>query len=251
MNPRMSTQSAAQRRPHAALNADGRVLKARKIEAILGDERLSAARDLLDAGTGSGAIAQYFATQGRYSLKVSAVDVVDVRVLLEGYEFRQGAGTKLPFDDASFDVIVFNHVIEHVGGIDAQLAYLNEIHRVLRENGTVYFAAPNRWSLTEPHYRIPFLSWLPRRWASSLVRRLGRGPDYDCTPLGAGGYRKLFELAGFVWRDYAWQGLVKLMEIETSVGTRARFMSRFPAVIEMVFGWTSPTQIYLLQRRVW
>lgn len=245
----MGAEEAA-RRPHAAAEVQGRLLKARKIEIILGEDCLDAASSLLDVGTGAGITAWHFSQRGAGRLQVSAVDALDSRVIKEGYEFRQVVGVQLPYADRSFDIVVFNHVIEHVGGPGEQIAYLREIYRVLRPQGTVYFAAPNRWSLIEPHYRIPFLSWLPRRWASALVKHWGRGPDYDCTPLGAAGYRRLFRDAGFTYQDRAWEALAAMIRLETSAGGKvSSVIERLPGFVGAMFGWISPTQIYLLGKR--
>ena len=74
-----------------------------------------------------------------------------------------------------FDVVLLNHVLEHVLG---QQDLLNEILRVLRPGGICYLATPNRYCILEPHYRLPFLSWLPRSSANLYVRLTGHGPKY-------------------------------------------------------------------------
>src|SRR5688572_14531042 len=160
----------AARASHAAPDRHTRILKARKIELLLGEGALRDGAALLDIGAGSGWIAHYFGTHPRHRLAVSAVDARDERVAKEGYAFRQVDGTALPFPDASFDVVLSNHVIEHVGGEAEQLRHLAEARRVLRPGGTFYLAVPNRWSLVEPHYRLPFLSWLPGGLANAWVR---------------------------------------------------------------------------------
>jgi 2-polyprenyl-3-methyl-5-hydroxy-6-metoxy-1,4-benzoquinol methylase len=52
------------------------------------------------------------------------VDVNDERIITSGYAFTQVTGTLLPFPDTSFDVVISNHVIEHVGEPPEQLAHL-------------------------------------------------------------------------------------------------------------------------------
>ena len=135
---------------------------------------------LLDIGAGSGyiasALAELVGPQGR----VAAADVYDQRRTNEGYVFVQVDGTELPFEDGSFDVVLSNRVIEHVGEPPDQLHHLREVRRVLGPGGVCYLAVPNRWGLVEPHFRLPFLSWVPRRFADPYVRVARRGTHYDC-----------------------------------------------------------------------
>jgi SAM-dependent methyltransferase len=110
---------------------------------------------------------------------VCSVDVRDERVTRDGYDFAVVGDTRLPFADRAFDIVVSNHVFEHVGDRREQLRHLEEIARVLRIDGTVYFAVPNRRGLIEPHYRLPLLSWLPRRVADAFVRATHKGEQYE------------------------------------------------------------------------
>jgi len=67
---------------------------------------------------------------------------------------------KLPFDDATFDLVVNNQVMEHVEDLDA---VLREIHRVLKPGGQVLSLFPSRDVLREGHIGIPLSHRLPRR----------------------------------------------------------------------------------------
>jgi SAM-dependent methyltransferase len=62
------------------------------------------------------------------------------------------AGESLPFDDASFDVVYSNNVLEHTSK-PAQV--LREAVRVLKPGGTLYVEVPNYLSYYEGHYLIP------------------------------------------------------------------------------------------------
>jgi SAM-dependent methyltransferase len=84
-------------------------------------------------------------------------------------------GERLPWPDGSVDVVVFNHIYEHVVDPDAVLA---EIRRVLRPDGVVYLGLGNRLGVLEPHYRLPFLSWLPAGLADRYVAATGRADHY-------------------------------------------------------------------------
>ena len=98
-------QTEGERKPHISEDLRSRRLKAMKIERLLD---LSARRQplrMLEVGTGSGGIANYFGTHPSLACEVDAVDVHDIRVVSEGYRFRQVDGTALPFDDGAFDVV--------------------------------------------------------------------------------------------------------------------------------------------------
>jgi len=239
--------AAEARLPHVVGGERSRLNKARKILAVLGDQALPPAGSLLDIGTGSGWMAHHLARAA--GLAVVGVDVADQREIREGFVFRLVQGVALPFESASFDLVVSNHVVEHLGGLDAQRLHFAEIARVLKPDGVVYFAVPNKWSLTEPHYRLPLLSWLPPEWASRYVRASRRGTWYDCRPLGPLKIRRLIREAGFVAEDRAAQALLEMIRIEWP--SKAWLLPLLqPAVRHLgpLMGRLSPTQIFVLKR---
>jgi ubiquinone/menaquinone biosynthesis C-methylase UbiE len=82
---------------------------------------------------------------------------------------------QMAFADNSFDVVICTQIYEHVP--DASKMF-GEIHRVLKPGGFCYFSGNNRIMFMEPHYRLPFLSLLPRPLADQYVRLTGRGSHY-------------------------------------------------------------------------
>ena len=106
-------------------------------------------------------------------------------------------GARLPFDDASFDIVESMDVIEHVADPSA---YLAELLRVLRPDGIVLLVTPNRLWPVEQHLSIVGPPWLPvgvadRVWgALARLPGLGRGrrvlvpgvEDAPALPSGAG-----------------------------------------------------------------
>lgn len=206
--------SVDDRKPHAPLEVNQRFQKARKIEAILRTTGGLSGLAILEVGTGSGVIAHYLANVVGESGRVVAVDVVDQRQISEGYEFQQVRDTTLPFPDASFDIVISNHVIEHVGERWDQLNHLNEIHRVLKEEGVVYFAVPNRWRIVEPHYRLAFLSWWPRSLRSPYLRLFQRGDIYDCLPLSQEQITAMCTDANFDTNDKTFEAMRLVLEFE-------------------------------------
>ena len=73
----------------------------------------------------------------------------------------RGDARALPFPDDSFDYVVSNAVIEHVGGPEGALRMLTESDRVARVG--YLHTTPNRWFPIEPHVMMPLLHWLPER----------------------------------------------------------------------------------------
>ncbi len=90
-------------------------------------------------------------------------------------EFLIADAMALPFKINSIDAIVCNHVYEHV---PEATQMMDEIHRVLRENGFCYFSAGNKYVVIEGHYHLPFLSWLPKPLAHLYLRLTGKGDFY-------------------------------------------------------------------------
>ena len=237
------------RQPHAVLDLQSRRLKGLKIERLLGLEPGNEAVRLLEVGTGAGGIAHYFATHPRLRCEVDAVDVHDNRQVTEGYRFHRVSGTRLPFADGHFDVVLTNHVIEHVGDEDAQRRHLAELHRVLRPGGMGYLAVPNRWMLVEPHYQLAFLSWLPRSWRSPYLRARHKGTVYDCEPLQMRRLERMLSEAGFEWRNRCLEALRTTFELEGSRSIAAKIVQRIPDGVLRLFLRVMPTLVYTLRRK--
>ena len=183
------------RRGHIVTDDATRTEKADTITDILASAIDVPDPRVLDDGCGSGVIAQLLGT--RSSAVVVAVDRRDQRTTTLGHSFAAADGAALPFRDDCFDVVVSNHVLEHVGDARAQLRYLQEARRVLRRDGALYLAVPNKYRLVEAHYGVPLLSWLPQSAADRVVRSLGKGTWYDVVPPSKTGLLRLLTAAGF------------------------------------------------------
>lgn len=82
----------------------------------------------------------------------------------------------MPFRKGRFDLIVAEAVLEHVH--DQEMT-LRECNRVLRDQGALFLATPNRFSITpEPHVRVWGVGFMPRKWMNGYVR-WRRGISYD------------------------------------------------------------------------
>jgi SAM-dependent methyltransferase len=202
---------------------------------------------MLEIGTGSAGIANYFGVHASLDCDVTAVDVVDQRQTTEGYRFELVQGTTLPFADDSFDVVLSNHVIEHVGARHAQLAHLCELRRVLAPSGKGYLAVPNRWMLVEPHYRLAMLSWLPRTWRTPYLQLARRGQVYDCEPLERAELESLLRESRLQGVNVCIEALRATFEIERSGRLSTRILRQVPDALIRPFGGVIPTLIYRLR----
>jgi len=91
--------------------------------------------------------------------------------------YQQGRAEQLPYGDRSFDLIISNFVMEHVGDFAAAI---DEIARVLKPGGYFYMAVPNARSFEDALYRGIYAGGghLQRHSFESVV-----GTVYARTPL--------------------------------------------------------------------
>lgn len=236
------------RQPHAVLDLPSRRSKGLKIERLLALASRRQPIRLLEVGTGSGGIAHYFGTHPTLRCQVDAVDVHDSRLITDGYRYHQVEDTALPFADEVFDVVLSNHVIEHVGDETAQRAHLSELRRVLRPEGIGYLAVPNRWMLVEPHYRLAFLSWLPSSFRTPYLRATHKGDVYDCAPLQLGQLEALLTDAGFRFQNLCIDALRSMLEIERPQSLLNYYLRCVPDGLLRPWRRLFPTLIYALSR---
>jgi SAM-dependent methyltransferase len=125
---------------------------------------------VLEVGAGHGGKGIAYARAG---MRVVSLDV-DVAALELGAEaararnvmlqFLAGDGARLPFANDSFDAVLLDSVIEHVG--DA-LALLRECARVLKRGGIAFVVFPPYYAPLSGHIddyvMIPWFHLLPRR----------------------------------------------------------------------------------------
>ncbi|TQN37956.1 methyltransferase family protein [Blastococcus colisei] len=95
-----------------------------------------------------------------------------------GCPHSAGDACALPFADSSFDYVVSNAVIEHVGGPERARTMLTESRRVARRGA--FHTTPDRWFPVETHTQVPLLHWLPRDRQAAAFARAGK-PTWNTT----------------------------------------------------------------------
>ena len=122
----------------AALSISGHADIARELLAGKGE-------GVLDVGCGAGTftwlLAPLFKRVAGLDPKAARIEEAKATVKSKGIDadFRVGEAEKMPFADASFDVVVFSNSLHHIPGMDAAMA---EAARVVKPGGLVYVMEP-------------------------------------------------------------------------------------------------------------
>lgn len=76
-------------------------------------------------------------------------------------------GTTIPYKLSSFDLVICNSVIEHIKIKDRQ-KFADEVSRVSKR---YFIQTPNYYFFIEPHFMLPFIHWLPKKygWLLSFI----------------------------------------------------------------------------------
>jgi len=158
-------------------------LRSAKVLAALDRAGVRVAGRVLDAGCGGGGTVLSLAEESSFAVGLD----LEARFAGSGTRlggekgianaaFVQGDGARLPFADATFDLVFSHSVIEHVTTADG---YLRECHRVLRPGGVLYLSTAPTLSLAGAHLPrlllpVPVHILLGRRRAFALFRSLAR-----------------------------------------------------------------------------
>ena len=180
MTPKRGYQLHLSRGDFILKDVKGRTQKFRKIISVLQDfHPRTQSLNCLDIGCSSGIITSFL---GDHFSKTIGIDIDEEAVqyakkqsLSPHIHFLIADSMALPFQDNSVDVIVCNHIYEHVPNANQMM---DEICRVLKGEGFCYFSAGNKFMVFEGHYGLPFLSWVPKYAADLYLRITRKGHSY-------------------------------------------------------------------------
>lgn len=138
--------------------ADGGIFL-RTFERMMdGVQRYKAAGSLLDIGCGVGQLLQVAQSRG---YTVAGCDIstwATDYARRAGYDVRTGTLAELHYADQNFDIAVASHTLEHV---PEPLPFLQEAHRILRNDGLLVIAVPNFASVMAQTLRLRWAGLLP------------------------------------------------------------------------------------------
>ena len=222
-----------------------RARKARVISHICGPYLTGSAR-AVDLGSGTGIIRKALEIETGnhiYGLEIDGTFIVERERMVRGDVLR------MPFASESVDFAMLNHLYEHVPDV-GQL--FRETYRVLRPGGRAYVTAGSRTAIVEPHYRLPFLSWLPNGAAGAYLRITGRGESYrDIRFLTYRPLTRLMRAAGFIVHDVTERAIDDLIGTVWSEtwGAAWRAIRSIPdAPLRSLVRAASPQWFFLLER---
>jgi ubiquinone/menaquinone biosynthesis C-methylase UbiE len=204
--------------------------------------------DVLNVGGSAGAIDNFLAD---YARRVVGTDIDDNAIKhaqrafnKENLDFRVADALNLPFDDASFDIVLCSHVYEHVPD---PVQMFDEIYRVLRPGGICYFSAGNRLMWNEPHYDLPLLAVLPRPLAHVYIRMAGKADYYHEKHLSYWGLKSLVNK--FKRNDYTVRMINEPERFKTEYMLPAGSMkARIARMVASWFYWALPGYVWVLEK---
>lgn len=228
-----------------------RELKARRMILALSDyfgknnlKKLS----VLDVGSSTGIIDNILAPSFKkvtgIDIDTKAIDYSKKNFKRKNLFFEQGDAMKLKYKNNSFDIIICTHVYEHVP--NAQKLF-KQIYRVLKPKGICYLAAINKYWLIEPHYDLPFLSYLPKSLANHYLKLSGKANKYYETPLSYLTLKSL--LSNFLIHDYT----EKIFANPKKYGydnqiLKNSYFQKISFILSPILKFISPTFFWLLEK---
>lgn len=225
-------------RSHAALDKESRKLKASKIEQILSLMN-SKDKKILDVGTGAGYIPYHLGVRH----KVTSVDIVDERKVKENYVFKRTKDSNLPVNSGIFEFVISNQVIEHIPN---QQAHIRELKRTVKKKGKVYIATPNRYWVVDPHTKLPFINWLPRKMANYYTSSTGNG-NWDVYPVGYFKLLGLLKKEGFVIEKNSYDVINTIWDDESIRGVYRLIYRLTPKFILKTAKFLYPSMIFVVR----
>jgi ubiquinone/menaquinone biosynthesis C-methylase UbiE len=137
-------------------------------------------------------------------------------------------------------------VVEH---IPSQKSHIDEIVRVVKPGGAIYLATPNKLWVRDPHYKLPFISWLPR-WASNKYLRIFTPQgEWDIYPLSHRTLKRWVHHDNHATINNALPSLVKnpnAKDLDTW-DIKTKTLSRMPHWFLETSKYWSPTLIYVVE----
>ena len=236
----------------AVYDSQMRCRKAKKIFAILNEycgnqtDKLS----VLDLGCSAGIISEYlsqrFARVTGIDIDRPAIEYALAKARADNLNFYVRNALETGFLDESFDIVICNHTYEHTADPGK---LLKEIKRILKPGGVCYFAAENRLNIIEAHYKLPFLSYVPKPWAHLYLMLTKKGRFYCENLLTYWGLKRFISKFDFKVTDYTLKIINRPQEYgATELIRPGSVKQKILSKISKLAYWACPTYIWLLKK---
>lgn len=226
-----------------------RITKAKKTTSVL-EDFLTETKNLtlLDIGCSSGIMTFEYAKKFKKIIAIDidkqAINYAKINKSQNNIEYIVSPIEELNLKESSIDVITCSHIYEHVPSAENLMA---NIYKFLKPGGVCYFAAGNRYKIIEGHYKLPFLSFFPKKIANIYIRIFTKYDEYYENHLSIRNLKKLVNQ--FYVHDYTLK-IIKNPEKfnatdQISYGRIYRFCLN---VLSRLLYFMIPTYIWILEK---
>jgi len=131
---------------------------------------------ILDIGTSpvDNEYQNYLIHKYPYKRKITCVSNVKLNKIKERYpeiKTLQCDGREIPLKNNSFDIVISNATIEHVGNKRNQTKFIKEAVRLSKK--LVFISTPNRYFPIDFHTLIPLIHWFPKKIHRFILKKIG------------------------------------------------------------------------------
>ena len=203
---------------------------------------------LLDIGSSTGIMtkeyAKHFAEVTGVDIDAKAISFASKSYKKDNLKFIETPIEENTFNDQTFDVITCSHIYEHV---PSHTDLIEQIFRLLKPGGVCYFAAGNRFQVLEAHYRLPFLSYFPKRVSNIYIRMFTNEKYYYENHKSLRNLKKLVNKFEII--DYTLEVLKYPSKYSASEMLKEKSINYYLVnIVAKIFYFIIPTYIWLLKK---
>ena len=131
---------------------------------------------ILDIGTSpvDNEYQNYLIHKYPYKKKITCISNVKLNKIKQRYpeiKTLQCDGREIPLKNNSFDIVISNATIEHVGNKRNQTKFIKEAVRLSKK--LVFISTPNRYFPIDFHTLIPLIHWFPKKIHRFILKKIG------------------------------------------------------------------------------